>query len=104
MAHESGPQCLLAVDQLSSRPGVSSLRRALSGRPAAAGILLLESVLGDGFPQLTYRESLRDIEACLRSLQGKLYHLGFRGNVARSTWPTRTNRATGASSPTSPTG
>jgi len=35
--------------------------------------------------QLTYRESLRDIEACLRSLQGKLYHLGFRGKVARST-------------------
>jgi hypothetical protein len=37
------------------------------------------------FAQLTYRESLRDIEACLRSLQGKLYHLGFRGQVARST-------------------
>src|SRR5207302_1817999 len=34
---------------------------------------------------LTYRESLRDIEACLRSLQGKLYHLGFRGHVSRST-------------------
>jgi hypothetical protein len=37
------------------------------------------------FAQLTYRESLRDIEACLGSLQGKLYHLGFRGSVARST-------------------
>ena len=37
------------------------------------------------FAQLTYRESLRDIEACLRSIQGKLYHLGFRGKVARST-------------------
>ena len=37
------------------------------------------------FAQLTYRESLRDIEACLGSLQGKLYHLGFRGKVARST-------------------
>src|ERR1039457_4339390 len=35
--------------------------------------------------QLTYRESLRDIEACLRSVTGKLYHLGFRGTVARST-------------------
>ena len=34
---------------------------------------------------LPYRESLRDIEACLGSLQGKLYHLGFRGKVARST-------------------
>ena len=41
--------------------------------------------LGMAFAQLTYRESLRDIEACLGSLQGKLYHLGFRGKVARST-------------------
>ena len=37
------------------------------------------------FAQLTYRESLRDIEACLRSLSGKLYHMGFRSQVARST-------------------
>src|SRR5437667_457817 len=37
------------------------------------------------FAQLTYRESLRDIEACLRSIGGKLYHMGFRGKVARST-------------------
>ena len=37
------------------------------------------------FAQLTYRESLRDIEACLRSISGKLYHMGFRGKVARST-------------------
>jgi hypothetical protein len=37
-----------------------------------------------GFAQLTYRESLRDIEACLGSISGKLYHMGFRGKVARS--------------------
>jgi hypothetical protein len=37
------------------------------------------------FAQLTYRESLRDIEACLRSMSGKLYHMGLRGKVARST-------------------
>jgi len=37
------------------------------------------------FAQLTYRDSLRDIEACLRSMQGKLYHMGFRGKVSRST-------------------
>ena len=37
------------------------------------------------FAQLTYRESLRDIEACLRSMSAKLYHVGFRGKVARST-------------------
>ena len=37
------------------------------------------------FAQLTYRESLRDIEACLRSLGAKLYHMGFRSQVAHST-------------------
>jgi hypothetical protein len=37
------------------------------------------------FGQLTYRESLRDIEACLRSMQSKLYHMGIRSAVARST-------------------
>ena len=37
------------------------------------------------FAQLTYRESLRDIEACLRSVSGKLYHLGIRSKVARTT-------------------
>ncbi len=37
------------------------------------------------FAQLTFRESLRDIEACLRSLENKLYHLGIRGKVSRST-------------------
>lgn len=37
------------------------------------------------FAQLTFRESLRDIEACLRSLKNKLYHIGIRGNISRST-------------------
>jgi hypothetical protein len=37
------------------------------------------------FAQLTYRDGLRDIEACLRSLGPKLYHMGFHGRVARST-------------------
>lgn len=37
------------------------------------------------FAQLTYRESLRDIEACLQAVSGKLYHCGIRGKVARST-------------------
>jgi len=36
------------------------------------------------FAQLTFRESLRDIETCLRSLQPKLYHSGIRGKIARS--------------------
>ena len=37
------------------------------------------------FAQLTFRESLRDIEACLRSISDRLYHCGFRGRVSRST-------------------
>ena len=37
------------------------------------------------FAQLTYRESLRDIEACLRAAQAKLYHMGIRGKVSRNT-------------------
>jgi hypothetical protein len=37
------------------------------------------------FAQLTFRESLRDIECCLRAMKEKLYHMGFRGKIARST-------------------
>src|SRR5882762_7287112 len=44
-----------------------------------------DQYLAMAFAPLTYRDSLRDIEACLRSLGGKLYHMGFRGRVARST-------------------
>jgi len=49
------------------------------------GFSCWDQYLAMAFAQLTYRESLRDIEVCLRSMQGKLYHLGFRGKVARST-------------------
>ena len=44
-----------------------------------------DQFLSMGFAQFTYRESLRDIEACLRSVSSKLYHIGFRGRVSRST-------------------
>ena len=37
------------------------------------------------FAQLTYRESLRDIEVCLRAQHKKLYHMGIRGGIARNT-------------------
>jgi hypothetical protein len=45
----------------------------------------LDQFLCMAFAQLTYRESLRDIEVCLRSLQSRLYHAGFRGRVSRNT-------------------
>ena len=45
-----------------------------------------DQFLSMAFAQLTYRESLRDIETCLRSIGSKLYHMGFRSNtIARST-------------------
>jgi hypothetical protein len=44
-----------------------------------------DQYLAMAFAQLTYRESMRDIEICLRSVGGKLYHMGFRTSVARST-------------------
>ena len=48
------------------------------------GFSCLDQYLAMGFAQLTYRESLRDIEACLGAIGSKLYHMGFRGKVARS--------------------
>jgi hypothetical protein len=44
----------------------------------------LDQFLCLAFAQLTFRESLRDIEACLRAQQPKLFHMGFRGQVSRS--------------------
>jgi transposase len=49
------------------------------------GFSCLDQYLAMVFAQLTYRESLRDIEACLRSVSGKLYHMGLRGKVSRTT-------------------
>ena len=49
------------------------------------GFSCWDQYLSMAFAQLTYRDGLRDIEACLRSLGGKLYHMGFRGRLARST-------------------
>ena len=45
----------------------------------------LDQFLCMAFAQLTYRESLRDIEACLRSMKNKLYHMGIRSKVSRNT-------------------
>ena len=45
----------------------------------------LDQFLCMAFAQLTFRESLRDIESCLRSMNDKLYHMGIRGKISRST-------------------
>jgi len=49
------------------------------------------------FAQLTHRESLCDIEVCLRAQKDKLYHRGIQGNVSRSAVPTRMNAEIGVS-------
>ena len=56
-----------------------------SGDARPRGFSCWDQYLSMAFAQLTYRDSLRDIEACLRSLGGKLYHMGFHGRVSRST-------------------
>ena len=56
-----------------------------NGDARPRGFSCWDQYLAMVFAQLTYRDSLRDIEACLRSLSGKLYHMGFHGRVSRST-------------------
>ena len=56
-----------------------------SGEHKVKRFSCLDQYLSMAFAQLTFRESLRDIEACLRAQDAKLYHLGFRSTVARNT-------------------
>lgn len=56
-----------------------------SGEHKVKRFSCLDHYLCMAFAQLTYRESLRDIEACFRAQNSKLYHLGFRSAVARNT-------------------
>jgi len=60
------------------------VRRYPSAHPTK-GFSHLDQFLCMAFAQLTFRESLRDIEVCLRAHGSKLYHLGIRGHVSRST-------------------
>ena len=64
---------------------VSPLRTALSFQISNQDLFASRPVSLHGLAQLTYRESLRDIETCLRAHQAKLYHLGIRGHIAKST-------------------
>jgi hypothetical protein len=54
-------------------------------RHRAGGFSCWDQLLCMSFAQLTFREGLRDIEVCLRSSPAKLYHMGIRGKVSRST-------------------
>jgi hypothetical protein len=59
--------------------------RRYRGDYRVRGMTCRDQFLCMAFAQLTFRESLRDIETCLRSVGPKLYHAGFRGRVSRST-------------------
>jgi hypothetical protein len=52
----------------------------------------LDQFLCMAFAQLTFRESLRDIESCLRSMHSKLYHMGIRGQISRNTLANANNQ------------
>ena len=59
--------------------------RRYRGNHKVKSFSCLDQFLCMAFAQLSYRESLRDIEACLRAVGPKLYHMGFRGKVSRNT-------------------
>ncbi len=59
--------------------------RRYGGDRRPRGFTCRDQFLCLAFAQLTFRESLRDIETCLRALGSKLYHAGFRGQISRST-------------------
>lgn len=59
--------------------------RRYRGNYRAKTFSCFDQYLCMAFAQITYRQSLRDIETCLRAMQTKLYHCGIRGNVSRNT-------------------
>ena len=78
----------LVFAQLTSHLPLSAFRRcvtAYDGEHKVKSFSCLEQFLCLAFAQLTYRESLRDIEACLRAQSDKLYHMGIRSRISRST-------------------
>ena len=78
----------LVFAQLMEHLPLHTFRRCVARYPGnypALSFSHLDQYLCMVFAQLTYRESLRDIETCLRAHSAKLYHLGIRGGIARST-------------------
>lgn len=78
----------LVFAQLMEHLPLHTFRRCVARYPSRYPTLSfshLDQFLCMAFAQLTFRESLRDIETCLRAQGTKLYHLGIRGGVARST-------------------
>ena len=78
----------LVFAQVTQHLPLTTFRRCVAkygGEHKVKSFSCLDQYLCMAFAQLTFRESLRDIEACLRAQVAKLYHLGIRGRVSRST-------------------
>ena len=78
----------LVFAQLMEHLPLTTFRRCVArygGHHKVQHFSCLDQYLSMAFAQLTFRESLRDIEACLRAQPSKLYHLGIRSKVARNT-------------------
>ena len=78
----------LVFAQLTQHLPLTTFRRCVArygGEHKVKAFSCLDQYLCMAFAQLTYRESLRDIEACLRAQAGKLYHMGIKSRVSRST-------------------
>jgi len=78
----------LVFAQLTQHLPLTTFRRCVAkynGEHKVKSFSCLDQYLCMAFAQFTFRESLRDIEACLRAQIAKLYHLGIRGRVSRST-------------------
>jgi hypothetical protein len=81
----SGELVFAQVMSLLPRHEFNACVRRYRGDYRSRGFSCRDQFLCMAFAQLTFRESLRDIETCLRSVQPKLYHAGFRGRISRST-------------------
>ncbi len=78
----------LVFAQLMDHLPLHTFRRCVAryqGEHKVKSFSCFDQYLCMAFAQLTYRESLRDIEACLRAQSSKLYHLGFRSQISRNT-------------------
>jgi hypothetical protein len=81
----SGKLVFAQLMEFLPRHEFNTCARRYGGDRRQRGFSCRDQFLCLAFAQLTFRESLRDIETCLRAVNGKLYHAGFRGRISRST-------------------
>ncbi|TLD40386.1 MAG: ISPg4, transposase [Candidatus Jettenia ecosi] len=85
MAHEYRKNNFLTSNRFFTHHDFRKCVQRYEGNHKVKSFSCFDQFLCMAFAQLTYRESLRDIEACLRSMREKLYHMGIRGKASRST-------------------